>query len=143
MQKVETTANKWYNNYISVSYILLKGGYFMEKQRLKNDIFIYAKFILEGEDEKTYEFLNYIGKKLPMYFDEKDLADVVFELLNDLSKEPGKFHWLKEKDKLQITKLFWKIRDLLKIKAPKEIQVIYRQPFLENYIRLLEERKKS
>lgn len=115
----------------------------MEKQRLKNDIFIYARFILEGEDEKTYEFLNYIGKKLPMYFDEKDLADVVFELLNDLSTNPGKFHWLKEKDKVQITKLFWKIRDVLKIKAPKEVKVVYRQPFLENYIKILEERKKS
>lgn len=115
----------------------------MEKKRLKNDIFIYSNLILEGEDERTYEFLNYIGKKLPTYFDEKELADVVFELFQDLSKNPEKFHWLKEMEKSQITRLFWKVRRILEEKAPKEVQVVYRQPFLENYLKIMEERKKA
>lgn len=100
--------------------------------KLRKTLFTNAREVLIGEEERTYEFLKFIGNKLPENFDEDDLAYVVHEFINELSTNPERLpNWMQE-DISKTAMLCSKIKALLLTKQSQESEL-----FTKAYERLV------
>lgn len=83
--------------------------------QLKRILFLNAEMHLSGEDVKTYQFFHYIGNQLPEYFDEEDLAQVVYDFMNDLAHHPDHLPTWMQNNYLFVVAQLGKIRKLVNI----------------------------
>lgn len=101
--------------------------------QLRRLIFLQSEKHLPNEDPRTYEFLKFIGQELPEYFDEEDLASVMFDFIIELGHFPEKLPDWMQQNLLFVSKQCGKVRELLLVSGHPSME-----RFVMAYDRLLE-----
>lgn len=105
--------------------------------QLKRQLFLNAHNHLKNQDLKTYQFLQYIGNELPEYFDEEDLAQVVYNFTCDLAHHPDHLPDWMQKNYLFVVAQLGKVRQLITVSSSQSTE-----RFANAYERLLERHRK-